>query len=47
MKKIMVNAKRLLLMNAAALLGVVALSTVSTASAWYVYNGDVPDELLN
>ncbi|MEK3867036.1 MULTISPECIES: cyclic lactone autoinducer peptide [Paenibacillus] len=46
MKKIMASVKRKALVNVAALLGIVALSSVSTASAWYVYNGEVPEELL-
>ncbi|MEK4474389.1 cyclic lactone autoinducer peptide [Paenibacillus sp. FSL R7-0048] len=46
MKKMMASVKRMALMNVASLLGIVALSSVSTASAWYVYNGEVPEELL-
>ncbi|WP_081387725.1 MULTISPECIES: cyclic lactone autoinducer peptide [Paenibacillus] len=46
MKNMMASVKRMALTNVAALLGIVALSSVSTASAWYVYNGEVPEELL-
>lgn len=31
---------------AASLMGFVAKSSVTTASAWFIYKGDVPKELL-
>ncbi|WP_081758846.1 cyclic lactone autoinducer peptide [Paenibacillus graminis] len=46
MKNIYFKIKRYTLLNVAALLGLIALGTVSTNSAWYVYSGEVPEELL-
>jgi cyclic lactone autoinducer peptide len=40
------KVKRHVLLNVAALLGLVALGTVTTNSAWYVYSAEVPEELL-
>lgn len=46
MKKWVSVLKHSVLMNVSALLGVVALNSANAASAWYVYNGEVPEELL-
>ncbi|NGM81429.1 cyclic lactone autoinducer peptide [Paenibacillus sp. 7124] len=34
------------MLHVAALLSFVAVTTVDSASAWYIYSGDVPEELL-
>lgn len=46
MKNTYFKFKRYALHNVAALLGLVALGTVTTNSAWYVYSAEVPEELL-
>ncbi|BCG59863.1 cyclic lactone autoinducer peptide [Paenibacillus sp. URB8-2] len=46
MRKIVKGMKHSAMLQVAALLSFVAVTTVDTASAWYVYSGDVPEELL-
>lgn len=47
MRKIVKGMKHSAMLQVAALLSFVAVTTVDTASAWYVYSGDVRKSFLN